>query len=93
MGKKTLALEELSYLLWTTQGVKAVTDRPATKRTVPSAGSRHAFETWLLVNRVEGLQPGLYRYVAIRHQLIRVPAVQDIRQKLTDACWSSKTCL
>jgi SagB-type dehydrogenase family enzyme len=87
---ENISLDELSYLLWTTQGVKTVTDRPVTKRTVPSAGSRHAFETWLLVNRVDGLQPGLYRYVAIRHQLIRVPAVQDIRQKLTDACGNQK---
>src|SRR5574338_486314 len=47
-----LTLEELSYLLWMTQGVKEVTKRPATLRTVPSAGARHAFETYLLVNNV-----------------------------------------
>ena len=85
-----LSLAELSYLLWMTQGVKAVTDRPVTKRTVPSAGSRHAFETWLLVNRVEDLQPGLYRYVALTHKLIRMPANQAIRQILTDACSHQK---
>jgi SagB-type dehydrogenase family enzyme len=85
-----LSLEDLSYLLWMTQGVKAVTDRPATKRTVPSAGARHAFETWLLVNRVSGLEPGLYRFGAIHYQLFRVPAVEDIRQKLTDACSHQK---
>src|SRR5512143_1940001 len=39
-----LALEELAFLLWCTQGVKQITQRPVTKRTVPSAGSRHAFE-------------------------------------------------
>ena len=42
-----LTLEELAYLLWCTQGVKKVTSRPATIRTVPSAGARHAFETYL----------------------------------------------
>jgi SagB-type dehydrogenase family enzyme len=85
-----LSLTELSYLLWVTQGVKAVTDRPVTKRTVPSAGSRHAFETWLLVNRVDDLQPGLYRYVALTHKLIRMPANEAIRRILTDACSHQK---
>jgi len=60
-----LTLEELSALLWLTQGVKEVTHRPVTLRTVPSAGARHAFETYLLINRVETLTPGLYRYVAL----------------------------
>lgn len=85
-----LSLAELSYLLWVTQGVKMVTDRPVTKRMVPSAGSRHAFETWLLVNRVDGLQPGLYRYIALTHKLIRISANQAIRQILTDACSHQK---
>ena len=85
-----LSLDELSYLLWVSQGVKSVTEKAATKRNVPSAGSRHAFETWLLVNRVESLEPGLYRYVALTHKLIRVPAVQSIRQILTDACLHQK---
>lgn len=64
-----LTLEELSYLLWTTQGVREITDRPATLRTVPSAGSRHPFETYVLVNRVEGLEPGIYAYLASPHKL------------------------
>jgi SagB-type dehydrogenase family enzyme len=81
-----LTLEELSYLLWMTQGVKRVTARPATLRTVPSAGARHAFETLLLVNRVEGLQPGLYRFVAIQHALLRLDAPHNIDVLLTTAC-------
>ncbi|MHA1450805.1 MAG: nitroreductase family protein [Candidatus Hodarchaeales archaeon] len=60
-----LTLEELSWLLWCAQGVKEVTNRRATLRTVPSAGARHAFETYVLVNRVKDLQPGLYRFMAI----------------------------
>lgn len=64
-----LSLEELSYLLWTTQGVRETTTRPATLRTVPSAGSRHPFETYILANRVEGLEPGFYAYLASPHKL------------------------
>jgi hypothetical protein len=58
-SEEALTFEELSWLLWCTQGVKEVTDRPATLRTVPSSGARHPIETYLLVNRVEGLYPGL----------------------------------
>jgi len=65
-----LKIAELSYLLWVTQGIQRVTSRPATLRPVPSAGSRHPFETYLLCNRVEGLEPGLYRYAALDHKLV-----------------------
>ncbi len=83
---QALSLEELSFLLWCTQGVKKVTTRPATSRTVPSAGARHAFETDLLVNRVEGLEPGLYRFLAIEHQLVRREAGPEINERITHAC-------
>lgn len=85
-SSEALNQEELAYLLWGTQGIKSITDKPVTKRTVPSAGSRHPFETWMLVNRVEGLQPGLYRYMAVNHQIAKLPAVDTIAQQLTEAC-------
>ena len=66
--RKPITLEELSFLLWCTQGVQQVHGRQATFRTVPSAGARHAFETYLLANDVEGLEPGLYRFLALTHQ-------------------------
>lgn len=68
-SEEQLSLKELSYLLWCTQGVKEATDRPATLRTVPSAGARHCFETYVLVNRVEGLKRGLYRFLATEHSI------------------------
>lgn len=80
-----LTLEELSYLLWCTQGVKQVTNRPATLRTVPSAGARHPFETYLLINRVQGLQPGLYRFLALTHQLVAEDLSEDIADRITAA--------
>jgi SagB-type dehydrogenase family enzyme len=85
-----LSLDEMAYLLWCTQGVKSMTDRPTTRRTVPSAGARNAFETWLLVNRVQTLDSGLYRYLALSHQLTRLPADPNIAGQLTAACLSQK---
>ncbi len=81
-----LSLDELSYLLWCTQGVKKTDEKHITRRTVPSAGSRHAFETLLLVNRVDGLEPGLYRYVASLHKLVRMDAPPDITAQIMAAC-------
>ena len=82
-----LSLTELSYLLWLTQGVKEVSKRPATLRTVPSAGARHAFETYLLVNNMEGLEPGLYRFAAGQHALLKLDAPEDIREQITHATY------
>jgi SagB-type dehydrogenase family enzyme len=81
-----LTMKELAFLLWVTQGVKKVSDRPVTIRNVPSAGARHAFETYLLVNKVEGLEQGLYRYVATKHSLLLENPDSSIVDQLTKAC-------
>jgi SagB-type dehydrogenase family enzyme len=81
-----LSQDELSFLLWCTQGIKPVELQNITKRTVPSAGARHAFETILLVNNVTGLAPGLYRYIASQHKLLPLDAPDDITGQVTRAC-------
>ncbi len=86
-AERPLTLDELSFLLWCTQGVKETVDTYATLRTVPSAGARHAFETYLLVNNVATLQAGLYRYLALEHKLV----VDSLEAKLADA--AVKACL
>ena len=84
--EQALTLDELSFLLWCTQGVKETVDTHATLRTVPSAGARHAFETYLLVNDVEGLVPGLYRFLALSHQLAQVKAEAGLADRMAQAC-------
>lgn len=85
-----LTLAELSFLLWCTQGVKEINSQPITFRTVPSAGARHAFETYLLLNRVEGVQPGLYRFLATRHALVQLKTTPSIATELTYACYNQR---
>jgi len=61
---------ELAFLLWSTQGVRARLHEAAVLRTVPSAGCRHPFETYLAIFRVAGLPSGLYRYLPLDHALL-----------------------
>lgn len=83
---RALTLHELCFLLMCTQGIKRVVPDVATFRTVPSAGARHALETYLLVNRVQGLSPGLYRLLAIERKILKVSTADDLAGRFTDAC-------
>jgi SagB-type dehydrogenase family enzyme len=97
-----LTLEELSFLLWATQGA----DEDATRayrnwltskgwdapdetrfalRTVPSAGARHPFETYLLAQHVSGLEPGLYRYLPLEHKLVSLRAGDELAEGVAAA--------
>ena len=80
-----LTMKELSYLLWCTQGVKMMPSPYVTRRNVPSAGARHAFETYLYIDRVEGLRPGLYRFLALGHVLMEIDVSDGIKEKLGEA--------
>ncbi len=80
-----LRMPELSSLLWATQGVLKVIEGH-TMRTVPSAGARCPLETYLLVNRVESLRPGLYRYQPIDHRLAKLREDASLGNAAAAAC-------
>jgi SagB-type dehydrogenase family enzyme len=85
--EKALNLEELSFLLWATQGIRQlINEGVTTLRTVPSGGARHPFETYLAVLHVDELQPGLYRYLPLEHKLLFLQTVADFEEKLKHAC-------
>ncbi|MBN2449414.1 MAG: SagB/ThcOx family dehydrogenase [Lentisphaeria bacterium] len=84
-GRSALTLEELAWLLWATQGVKA-TAGISTLRTVPSAGARHPLETYVFVFRVRGMEPGLYRYLPLDHALCFEYAEPGLDRCLGEAC-------
>ena len=65
----SLTLEELASLLWAAQGIRGFRKDGATLRTAPSAGARHPLELYAFVNAVEGLEPGLYHYLALENKL------------------------
>ena len=77
--------EELASLCWSVAGVHRVgPEKRWAKRTSPSSGARHPFETYLVIERVHGIEPGLYRYSGLRHALVRVRAEAAICTKLSE---------
>ncbi|WHZ20274.1 MAG: hypothetical protein OJF55_002423 [Rhodanobacteraceae bacterium] len=68
-----LSHDVFSAVLYRAFGARAVSDyAPGVqllKKAVPSAGGLHAVEAYLLVQRVEGVPPGLYHYHPVAHAL------------------------
>jgi SagB-type dehydrogenase family enzyme len=80
-----LTLEELAFLLWASQGVRKVLHEAAVLRTVPSAGCRHPFETYLVILRVVGVESGLYRYLPLDNAIVALAEVENLPTRLTAA--------
>lgn len=78
-SEQPLALAQLSQLCWAAQGVTDAKGR----RTSPSARATYPLELFVLASRVEGLAPGLYRYLPEGHRLERLNAT-DLRDRLVD---------
>lgn len=83
--RETMTLDELSFLLWATQGIRTRIDEGHAYRIVPSAGCRHALETYLCVLRVRGLLAGVYRYLPVEHQLLLERTDENIGSKVVGA--------
>jgi SagB-type dehydrogenase family enzyme len=87
-----VSLEELSLLLWTTQGVqKVLGEGKASLRPVPSGGARHPFETYLLVNNVTDLKPGTYRYLPVNHSIVYIDE-QKAPENVIAGCLGQTFC-
>ena len=90
--EEKLTIRELSFLLWATQGIRSFAGKQnqVTYRNVPSAGSRHSFETYLFVSGVAGVEPGIYHYLPFGHQLELWERYPDYQEELTEALCGQK---
>ncbi|HHT44017.1 MAG TPA: SagB/ThcOx family dehydrogenase [Fastidiosipila sp.] len=84
---KPVTLHDLSYLLWATQGVRKKQDSDTVWRNVPSAGNRHALETYIAVRDVTGLEPGIYLYRPLEHALVFVHKPDDYQEQLSKSVY------
>lgn len=87
--REKMDLLTLSFLIWAQQGVKGIRgNNYATIRTVPSGGARHPFELYPLIMSVEGLEPGLYHYLPLEHELELLEPLnvsdEDVQKKIND---------
>lgn len=81
-SEEAISLEELSYLLWATQGITKTNKAGITFRTVPCSGATHSFETYLFIMDVTGLDQGIYRYLPVEHGLMLILAIDDLDRRL-----------
>ncbi len=77
-------LNELSFILETSCKVqKIIGDNIATFRPAPSGGARHPFETYMVVQNVDGLTPGFYHYLPLSHELEKLNGTIDAEKIIT----------
>ena len=85
-----MSLNALNVLLWSTQGVTA--DMGSYQlRTVPSAGALYPIETYLFVNRVEGLEPGIY-HLDVRGWALEALRLEDVSELGSQALLGQQMC-
>ena len=94
---KSISIKELSFLLWSTQGIRKYLDEGHALRTVPSAGCRHALETYLCIFNVDDLEQGIYRYLPVEHQLLFEFTEVHLKEKVFEAtfrqAWSAESAV
>lgn len=93
--QEEMSLSELSFLLWSTQGIKSIRGKSyATLRTVPCGGARHEFETYLMIRKITGILPGIYHYLPMEHALELIRETDNLEQKISDSLcgqtWGAK---
>lgn len=59
---------DLSQLLWASQGITQEIQGTGL-RTVPSAGALYPIETYLVINAISEIEPGIYHYAVETHEL------------------------
>ena len=87
---RSISKGQLAYLLWASTGIQRVEDGYEF-RTAPSAGALYPIETYVLVNKVEALEPGVYHYAIRLHQL-ELLKQHDLRRQIASAALGQTMC-
>jgi SagB-type dehydrogenase family enzyme len=78
-GATPVSLQELSSLLWASAGITTSYITPHGQefyRATPTAGALYPIETYVVVNKVDGLEPGLYHYRVAGVDMLERPMVE-----------------
>lgn len=87
--KEPLSLEELSYIIWNTQAAKS---KELNIMDVMESPNRvtHTFETYIIINNVEGVNKGLYRFIPTDNKLIEIKGL-NASERIIEACYGHKS--
>lgn len=86
-----LSLIELTNLLWATQGLTGRMISPW-YRTVPSAGALHPIDTYLVINRVEEIPPGIY-FFQVENFALQEKKTGDFSRQIASAALGQEMAL
>ena len=105
-GATPVSLLELSRLLWASSGITNSYVTPHGQefyRATPTAGALYPIETYIVANKVEDLEPGLYHYRVAGHDMLERPIVEgshslellrngDLREEIVAASFDQRFC-
>ena len=83
--------DQLSYLLWASTGIQR-REGGMEFRTTPSAGALYPIETYLVVNRVNGVKAGVYHYNIQGHFLEQIRK-GDFSEESAFAALNQRMCM
>lgn len=88
--KEPITKEQLALLLWACQGVTSKISGYLL-RTAPSAGALYPVETYLVINRVQGIDPGIYHW-NIQEQALELLKQGDFSREIESAALNQDMC-
>jgi SagB-type dehydrogenase family enzyme len=105
-GATPVSLIELSRLLWASAGITTSYITPHGQefyRAAPTAGALYPIETYVVVNKVDDLEPGLYHYRVAGMDVLERPIVEgshalellragDLREEIVAASLDQPFC-
>ena len=105
-GATPVTLAELSRVLWASAGITTSYTTPHGQefyRAAPSAGALYPIETYVIANKVEDLEPGLYHYRVAGLDMLERPIFEgshslellragDLRAELVSASLEQPFC-
>ena len=91
-SKESISRDELGFVLWSAQGIILTAqnfseDEKRVYRTAPSAGGRYPIEAYVVVNRVDDVPSGLYRYIHDKSRLLPIRASEAVGDAVHEACY------
>jgi len=87
---RPISMGQLAYLLWASTGIQRLEDGYEF-RTAPSAGALYPIETYVTVNNVKSLEPGVYHYAIQSHKL-ELLQQRDLRRQIATAALGQGMC-